>query len=47
MSCIQEPATKSYLGPAEYTPHDDDDGYIYLLQLLFQPVAVIGWLVQK
>jgi len=36
MSCIQEPVTRSYLGPAEYISHDYYY-YIYLLQLFCPP----------
>ena len=59
MPCIEEPATRSHLGPVEYTPHSDDDGGdddddddgdgddTYLLQLVLHPVALVGWLLQK
>ena len=52
MPCIEEPATRTYLGPVEYTPHnddddDDDDDDIYLLHLVFHPVALVGWRLQK
>jgi len=54
MPCIEEPATRSHLGPVEYTPHSDDDGGdddddddgdgddTYLLQLVLHPVALVG-----
>ena len=49
MPCIEEPATRTYLGPVEYTPHNDndDDDDIYLLHLVFHPVALVGWRLQK